>query len=242
MTAKNGITRRDFLMRSAAGTAGLSLAGAYFNGGAAGSDPENLLAGLLERAAGSGEHSGCHPWAPRSNLLPHCRLIRVANGPGFQVESNGSIGCHGGWELTCGDIEPGRTYRVKLTAHLHNIPHPVEDISPEIFFMGSDDKIKDWYFIEAVDKQGERIEFEHRAVAPPETSRVVIRLILRWTAHGSVTFTDLELTPAEPQPERKLRVAVASGLKTHKTIEANITHCLDVIGRENIKVDSNGLR
>ncbi|MFC2076102.1 nitrilase-related carbon-nitrogen hydrolase [candidate division KSB1 bacterium] len=228
MNENNEISRRDFIKRTAVGTAGLSLGGSIYGGtGAAADVSGNLLADVIR----AGESNNCRPWTPRAVLMPHCRLSESDNGPAFQVESNGSIGCHGGWELVCNNVTPGKTYRVRLTARLENIAHPVEDISPEIFFMGADGKITDWYFIEAVGSAGEVIEFEHRAVAPPETARIVIRLILRWTAHGSATFTNIQLTTTDPIPDRKIRVSVAAGLKQHRTIEANIDNCLATAAR-----------
>jgi predicted amidohydrolase len=184
---------------------------------------------LLEPVLRMRDAQTCRPWAPRENLQPHCRRVNGKDGSALQVESNGSIGCHGGWEIWYNNITPGTAYRFCVTAHVSGTPHPVENISPEIYFFGQKSKHLDWQFVDAVETLGDQIRFEKIVTVPSEADRLAIRLILRWTAHGIVTFSNMSLTSAETQPGTQYRAAVAAGFPQQKTVDENLATCLRVI-------------
>ncbi len=230
MSLNRKITRRDFIEKAAFGTGGLTFANS-FNQQSTNTSvcSENLLVNLIEHAARSGITEACRPWSPNETIMPHCRIHKNSDEPEFIVESNGSIGCHGGWELTGNNIRPGETYRFRVNAQLANIPRPVENVSVEIYFFGKKERHLDWEFIEVKQSHREYIEFEHCITAPEGTNRAIIRLLLRWTGHGTIKFRNLELKRTDLKKRPVVKAAVGAGLKGHKTIESNIGMCLDVV-------------
>ncbi len=189
----------------------------------------NLLRTLLSAQATRDRGEWCRKWSPQPQLLPHCRVTREAKSVGLQVESDGNPGCHGGWEIACPDLCPGRSYVFSVAAKIEDVATPVENISPEVYFLGRDGQPIDWAFIEGEIESCDCVRFRHFFTVPEKTEETVIRLLLRWTDRGRVTFSDLSLTETTPSIEAVVRVAVAGGMKQHRTMEGNLSECLSTV-------------
>ncbi len=109
---------------------------------------KNLLQPLLNQALKDKDNQYCHPWAPVKSLSPVCKISGQQDNICFQIESNDNAGCHGGWEIVFSEITPGKAYNFESKAKLFGIPHPVENVSSEIFFFSANDyKPIDWSFV-----------------------------------------------------------------------------------------------
>lgn len=191
---------------------------------------KNLLDPILNEAVKEGANEKCHPWAPRNSLQPVCRMESDANGVMLWLESNSNVGCYGGWEIVCTDFFPGKEYLFQATAQINGIPHPGENISPEVyFFSGEASHPLDWRFLEAKSQTDSNIFFNHSITVPQEADRVVIRLLLRWTSFGSVQFSDVALTETKKIAPPSVTFAVGAGWKSRKAIQGNLDKCLEVI-------------
>jgi len=192
---------------------------------------ENLPEPILMQAVNSNWSQNCRIWSPRKELQPVCRIhAGQDNYPNLSIETNNHSGCHGGWEILCTNITPGKSYCFQAKATLKGIPHPVENISPEVyFFSGNKANPLDWRFIEAVSHDNSEVVFRHILDVPPESDRMLIRLILRWTAYGSVQFRDISLTESQKSPSNISIIAVGSGWKPMRSIQENMNKCIEVI-------------
>jgi len=192
---------------------------------------KNILEPVLMQAVNSNGSQNCRIWSPRKELQPVCRIYAGQdNSPNLSIETNNNSGCHGGWEIECTNITPGKSYCFQAKATLTGIPHPVENISPEVyFFSDSESRHLDWRFIEAVSQDNSEVVFNHIFDVPPETDRMVIRLILRWTAYGSVKFNDISLTELQKLQSNTSIIAVGSGWKPMRSVQENMNKCIGVI-------------
>lgn len=193
----------------------------------------NLLEPILRQAVKSNGNEYCSVWSPKADLQPVCRIsARNDSSVFFNIESNNNSGCHGGWEIIYTDIIPGKSYCFQAKANLSGIPHPVENISPEVyFFSGSDTRPLDWRYIDAISQDNREVVFRHILDTPQKADRMVIRLLLRWTAYGSVQFRDVSLTESQATAANTniSTIAVGSGWRSRSSIQENMNKCLEVI-------------
>lgn len=223
-------SRRDFIKKSAMGAGGFAI-GANNLIPAEKNQPEsrNLLDQVFKKLSDLGNEN-CHIWSPETSLKPFCRLALSQEDVDFIIESNNIAGCHGGWEIVCEDIIPKKSYCFKATAIMEGIPNPVENISAEIyFFSGNPSKPVDWSFVEVKSLNNSEVFFFQSFVIPENTDLLVIRLLLRWTATGSVRFSRLSLSESKIKTPVKMNLAVGSGWKPGDTLQKNLNICMEVI-------------
>src|SRR5690606_14923442 len=121
-------------------------------------------------------------------------------------------------------------YLFQATAQIKGIPHPGENLSPEVyFFSGENSHPLDWRFLEAKSKTNSHILFNHTFTVPKGADKMVIRLLLRWTSYGSVQFSDVALMETTKIASPRVNFAVGAGWKSRKTIQGNMDKCLEII-------------
>ncbi|HET7560101.1 MAG TPA: carbon-nitrogen hydrolase family protein [Limnochordia bacterium] len=150
------------------------------------------------------------PWAPRPEVAARCSgSLEQA----LVVESNGSSGCIGGWELLYPAGAQGDAFEFRVDVHWRDLAKGFESIEVDAIWTGANDRTLDWSPIwQWAPAEAGWITLSAHLLNDSAATALTIRLLLRWSASGRVEWRRPTLLPASPQPERPLRLAAASSL------------------------------
>ncbi len=175
------------------------------------------------------------PWVCRAAIAP--RVWIEGAGTALWTESNGSVGCYGGWELRYAMPAPPDTELFfDLTADSTNLTRGPDELVVEAYWYGATGAELDWdpVFLEAcVAAEGStgtnlQLRFAKRLRCLPGAIHLGIRCGLRWSSAGRVRWHDWRLQAVAPRPARTLRLGIASGRPPHWAgTGANASHYLD---------------
>jgi len=153
------------------------------------------------------------PWVVRQEIAPHVRR----EGDVLVLDSNGSEGCYGGWELRFPVTAAERDEFVfELQADANGIARGSDALVAEAFWFGaaSGDAPDapgnlDWdpvFFAGGLP----HARFTARLRCPGGATELRVRCGLRWSSTGSVHWHGWRLYPVQKTPHRLLRLGVAS--------------------------------
>lgn len=154
------------------------------------------------------------PWVCRPEIAP--RVWREEGALG--VESNGSEGCYGGWELVYEAASwPAPLLDFGIEASASGLPHAADNVIVEAFWDDAAGAEVEWEPI-VVLRQGPprrdgacALQLGGRLRVPGGAARLRVRCGLRWADRGRIRWHGWRLRPAPPAPApRRLRLGVAS--------------------------------
>jgi predicted amidohydrolase len=168
---------------------------------------------------------GSVPWVVREAIAP--RLWTKAEASGLQdlwMESNGSEGCYGGWELRFPvEAREGDQFFFELAAETAGLARGVDALVAEAFWHDAAGAQVDWdpvFFagtagpdvLEVGDVSGGRLYARHavRLRCPAGATELRVRCGIRWSPAGRVRWHGWRLRPVPAAPARRLRLGVAS--------------------------------
>ncbi|MFO7948465.1 MAG: carbon-nitrogen hydrolase family protein [Armatimonadota bacterium] len=169
--------------------------------------------------------SGLRTWAAREVLKPHCRRT----GNWLVVESSGSPGCFGGWDIVFDDIEAGRWYEIGLDWQADEVPNVLDSVPIFVFWMDEGDERCDYDYLIIRTPEGSEGRAERTLRAPDEACRAVLRFGLRWTATGRAVFKKPSVNAGEAPPERTVRVATITPEPAGDTVDERVEFFCDWI-------------
>jgi predicted amidohydrolase len=150
------------------------------------------------------------PWVVRDEIAPRSWPEVCAGGNSLWLESNGSEGCYGGWELRFAvDAREGDSFRFELQAEAFDVARGADALIAEAFWIGADDVQRDWdpvFFTGGYP----RPSYAVRLRCPAGATELRVRCGLRWSPTGSVRWHGWRLFPVDAPPPRLLRLGVAT--------------------------------
>jgi predicted amidohydrolase len=173
---------------------------------------ENLLTKATV-AAGSGPDQAAGAWttwAPMPSLAPAFSAEAAPHDSGavsLRAAGNGNRHCFGAW---CQRIpaQPGTAYRLRVVMRCQGIENLFLHVTPHVVWRRGDrpeegcaeDAIRHYR------RDGERIIGEDTFVAPANCDGAEVRLLLRYSAQGTVCFDEISLSQTEAPQPRRVRV------------------------------------
>ncbi|MBI3972605.1 MAG: carbon-nitrogen hydrolase family protein [Chloroflexi bacterium] len=174
------------------------------------------------------------PWICREAIAP--RIWPDVSPPDTRslwLESNGSEGCYGGWELRFPvSVEVGDELLFELEAEAKVLPRGTDALVVEAFWHDPTGAQVDWapVFLDGVSDDGvsddgvsddgvsdaapedhqTRARFAARLRSPAGASELRVRCGIRWSPVGRVRWHNWRLRPVPAAPPRLLRLGVAS--------------------------------
>ncbi|HJP31705.1 MAG: carbon-nitrogen hydrolase family protein [Candidatus Latescibacteria bacterium] len=153
----------------------------------------------------------------------------------YESCANGSLSCCGGWQFVYDGVTPGHHYRLSWRAETRDLAQPLDmlvghvywgTVEPECFVPGT---AVIWDYVEA-DVDGGVHEFSGEFAAPEKATTATVRCTLRWTARGSVVWSEpmvQDLGPRRAPPPVRVAVVTGSEASTEGT-RPDVQHCVDL--------------
>jgi predicted amidohydrolase len=183
--------------------------------------------------AGTVPLAGAIPWVCREAIAPRVWREAEAGDPAglesLWLESNGSEGCYGGWELRFAVSGPaGSAFAFHIAADAVGLARGADALVVEAFWYTAAGKQVDWDPILLAEAGGGatdptlsgsgaalgggpgRVRFAARLRCPDGAAELRVRAGIRWSPIGRVRWHGWRLHPAAPVPSRHLRLGVAS--------------------------------
>lgn len=153
------------------------------------------------------EPMAVRPWAPRPAIAPR---TSGALGAALAIESNGSAGCYGGWELVYPAGRPNEHFLFRVRVRWQDVKDGFEAVSAEARWENARGGSIDWAPIRECEVSGGWATLQGVIANLAGAERLVIKLLMRWTPKGRVEWKEPALLPAAPPPPRRLRLGAAS--------------------------------
>jgi predicted amidohydrolase len=142
-------------------------------------------------------------WSPMASLAP---AFSRSNGA-LVIDGGGNQHEFGAWCQRV-PVEPGRPYRLRVTARVRGLDDLGLHLTPHVVWRRGDlpdencaaDAIRAWH------QDGELLVGEDTFAAPDNCDAAEVRLLLRYAPEGHAEFLQAALCPGELPPPRRLRV------------------------------------
>jgi hypothetical protein len=145
------------------------------------------------------------PWVSRPGIAPRA----WQHGPRLWLESNGSDGCYGGWELVF-PVPPG-----SVPPDVERLTRGPDEPVVEAFWHSPDGTEVDWEPVgvsaSSLCENGATVRFATRLRHPPGATRLSVRCGLRWSPRGCVAWHGWAVRWQPTPPRRRLRLGADSG-------------------------------
>lgn len=145
-------------------------------------------------------------WAPRPQIEP--KTSRRADV--FEVTSNGSPGCYGGWEL----VYPAprgrnRSVRFRVRAQWWDLVRGYDSVNMAAVWLDRKDAQADWDPIFPRGVERGYVVYEGLLRVPEDACRLVVKLFMAWSETGRIRFAGPTLSEVPTPPPRRLRLGAA---------------------------------
>ena len=169
------------------------------------------------------------PWTPRPQLAPR---VEHPDESMYRATSNGSDGCMGGWDLEYSVAPSDAHLEVRVDVRWDGVGDGFESTAVEAFWRDANGRTLDWSPLwEWAPAERGWIRVSGHVANVSDATTLVLRLSLRWSPSGTVSWRRPTLTPAAPPEPRRLRLAAASSRPDPagpRTMEANTARVLEV--------------
>ena len=158
-------------------------------------------------------------WAPRDEIAPVC----AESAPGaYEVRSNGSEGCYGGWDLFFA-IPDSPWVRIRVTADIEDLERGLDSIRAALVWNSDAFPGLNWEPVLATGQTGATVTFEGEAPVPDGAERILLRLLMCWSATGRMVWSDVQVEGIPAPAPRQWRLAAGGGSPGNgeRTIEKN---------------------
>lgn len=173
------------------------------------------------------------PWVCRDAIAPRIwREEEAAGTADLWVESNGSPGCYGGWELRFPvAAQPRQDFVLEIEAAGDALTRGPDALVAEAFWYDATGKQLDWdpVLLDRAARAGGdshvRARYAKRLRYPAGATELGVRCGIRWTARGRARWWGWRLRRAPARAARTLRLGVASRPPDTQTdLDGNIAH------------------
>lgn len=177
------------------------------------------------------EPIACQPWSPRAALMP---FVERSDAGGYVVKSNGSSGCYGGWGLA---FEAGASTNMLLAsvrARWQDLENGLDSLQAFVQWISDDGQVCDWAPLQESGSDDGWVTLCCRPLNPVVGCRLVLRLLIRWSATGQVEWASPRVEQVEPPRARTVRLGAASArpdVVMPATLETNRDCCVEVCRR-----------
>ena len=179
------------------------------------------------------------PWICRESIAP--RLWPEDDRTALWMESNGSEGCYGGWELLFPvAAQPGDALLLQLAAQATGLERGTDELIVEAFWYDDSGAEVNWDPVlldrATADTDGRlSLRYAKALRYPAGATRLGVRCGLRWSPRGRVRWHGWRLQRTAPRPPRTLRLGVASGRPVKwVSAAASITHYVEQCRRAGV--------
>ncbi len=156
-------------------------------------------------ARGDIQPTALRTWAAREGLEARC----AREGDRLLVESSGSPGCFGGWDIVF-PVEGGRHYRIGLDYATQAMDSVLDGMPVFVFWTDDADERVDYDYLLVHEPDAPAGRAERVFRCPDSATRAVVRVGVRWTATGRAEFSAPATELVEAPPRRVHRIAVAA--------------------------------
>ncbi len=160
------------------------------------------------------------PWAPRAEIAPNSREVEAGV---YEIRGNGGEGCYGGWDLAL-PIPDSPWIRVRVWARAQGLQRGLDSVRAALVW--GDAAVyagMNWEPVLAVEEEAGSYLFEGACPVPPGAERLTLRLLLCWSATGSLIWRDVQVEPIPAPPPRKWCLAAGGGAPSGgpRTVQTN---------------------
>ncbi len=140
---------------------------------------------------------GWRTWSPRAEVAPVFSVDSAVGRSGagsLRIAGGGNPAMFGAWRARVSGVVGGRTYRLTAWYRSDGLAHPHHDATARLEWLdaaGTQLRLLDNALEEG--HEGEWTRLSHTIDAPAGAADVHIDLGLRWSAHGTVWWDDIEL-------------------------------------------------
>ncbi len=147
------------------------------------------------------------PWSPRPQVAPKTRVERSGD---LRIDSNGSPGCFGGWELVYPATGHGRRWmRFRVKAHWADLKRGYDSVNTAVAWLDKDGTQVDWDPIFPARVERRHVVYERLLRVPGEAHTLVVKLLIAWSETGSLWFADPQLETVRAPSPRHMRLGAA---------------------------------
>jgi predicted amidohydrolase len=156
--------------------------------------------------------TSCETWTPD----PHATPVTCQRGDGeVQIAGNGTQTCCGGWQFCYSGVREGQAYRLRTRVEHQGLENARDSLVAIVMWDHWDrgdaqSKSKPWNYLLPKPVSPHALEFEAVGVAPPGTTTMTVRYTLRWTEHGSSTWSAPQIEQTTLPPRKPVKVCVLS--------------------------------
>ena len=166
-------------------------------------------------------------WSSRPTLQPVTEFRESS----WRIESAGSASCHGGWDLHWDRIQPGKSYRIEVSCQVFDVPAIHDSVLAELSWWTPQEKRADWARVRFERRGADLFDFAWEGQAPSESTRATLRLALRWTTAGKVSWRNPGVVEIDAPPARRVKAALATGKFPGTGVEENLQFAIQLINR-----------
>lgn len=142
-------------------------------------------------------------WAPRNEIAPKTSgSVQTV----MRVESNGSKGCYGGFELFYPPGEAGDHFHFSIKVRWKDLQHGFESLCAELDWI----EALGWTSLPDWEVRDGWVTLSNHLENPGGASELSVKLLLRWSPTGVVEWKEPTLVPAKAPPPRPLRLGAGS--------------------------------
>lgn len=169
-------------------------------------------------------------WAPRDVIAPQ---LSGSLDTTLTVTSNGSAGCYGGWEIVYPSGQRDEHFLFSVNVRWSDLKHGFESLAAEAKWENEAGERIDWAPITEWERDHGWVRLHKVIDNEAGASKLVIKLMIRWSPTGTVEWTDPILTPTSPPEPRQIRLGAGSARVTpdDSNLETNCRRFVDVAKR-----------
>ncbi|MCU1509468.1 MAG: ramA 4 [Glaciihabitans sp.] len=154
------------------------------------------------------------PWGPRNELTPI--LARSANG-NLRVESNGSAGCYGGWDVPFSLEDQLRHLLVSVRVRWADLQRGPASLEAMALWVRPDMTTHSWAPLEVTEQDGDWSTMRSRVLERPAGCKLIVRVQIRWSSTGWSEWADWRVDQASAPDALPMRLAAGSSKTTGPT-------------------------
>lgn len=168
-------------------------------------------------------------WAPRGEVAPR---LGEPDHDVLSAAANGSEGCIGGWDLLYPPGEVGAHFAFGVDVRWEGVRDGFESTAVEAIWRDADGRTLDWAPLWEWAPAAEDGWVRVHGLLPNVSAAValILRLSLRWSPSGRVSWRAARLEPVAPPEPRRLRLGAAHVRFTpeERTLQQRTARCLRV--------------
>ena len=154
----------------------------------------------------------CETWTPDAHATP---VTQQAGRGEVQIAGNGTPTCCGGWQFCYTGVHEGQAYRLRTRVRHQGLQNARDSLVAIVLWDhwdrgNAESNSKPWNYLLPKPVSADTLDFEAVGVAPPGATAMTIRYTLRWTEHGSSTWSAPQIEETTLPQRKPVKVCVLS--------------------------------